>query len=224
MTEKREHKHDYSGGRDKDLAKSDGAFFTRRESAVALARLSIDNIERIDWTSFESVASISVCDPACGDGRLLLAAMERIIELGGADAARAMAQTRLIGMDIDGPCIEAARKMIADALPGLDRNRLSIFQMPHGLMPDGTVRAGSLELLRLDNVFGGEKKRTQVDLFRGEDQTLGAHIIAGPDTWEPWERNGQYWMMMAYSNGWSSIYAGPFSSRDDAEAWPAFGS
>ena len=53
---------------------------------------------------------VTVLDPACGDGRFLVAAARRL-RAAGADVA-------VVGMDIDAGAVGAARRALADALDG----------------------------------------------------------------------------------------------------------
>lgn len=158
-----------AGGRSKEKAKSDGAFFTKPTAAVLLAELSIGGMN-VDWSNEEEVANLKVMDPACGDGTLLLAALGAIIKRAGLKAARAFAQKNLMGIDIDFPSVEAAKDRLMLIYPDLDRDQLSLTTFPHGPMPDGSVRAGAIELLHID--FTGDVHETKALVERPEAGTL----------------------------------------------------
>ena len=63
-----------------DTARYDGSFYTSTAAAVLLASLAIRE-QDADWSDPNSVASLRICDPACGTGTLLMAAAERIRDL-----------------------------------------------------------------------------------------------------------------------------------------------
>jgi SAM-dependent methyltransferase len=90
-----------------DLAdrKQRGAWYTPDDLVrrVVAAAVTPEFVEQCLSTS----AWISIIDPACGDGRFLVAAAERIAILGG--------RTRTIGVDIDRSAVDAARQMLAEA-------------------------------------------------------------------------------------------------------------
>jgi SAM-dependent methyltransferase len=90
-----------------DLAdrKQRGAWYTPDDLVrrVVDAAVTPEFVEQCLLTS----AQISIIDPACGDGRFLVAAAERIAVLGG--------RTRAIGVDIDRSAVDAARQALAEA-------------------------------------------------------------------------------------------------------------
>ncbi len=63
-----------------DTARYDGSYYTSTPAAVLLATLAIRQ-QDIDWSNPNAVASLRICDPACGTGTLLMAAAERIRDL-----------------------------------------------------------------------------------------------------------------------------------------------
>ena len=60
---------------------------------------------------------VTVLDPACGDGRFLLAAARRLRAAGAA-----LDDVTLVGMDIDAAAVAAARRALAESPDCLDRN------------------------------------------------------------------------------------------------------
>ena len=63
-----------------DTAHYDGSFYTSTASAVLLATIALRE-QDCDWSDANAVASLRICDPACGTGTLLMAAAERIRDL-----------------------------------------------------------------------------------------------------------------------------------------------
>lgn len=92
-----------------------GAWYTPPELIELVVCAAIDD----DFVSRASGSSIRIIDPACGDGRFLVAAAARVAALGG--------RSELVGYDIDADAIVDARRALgadarlvrADAL-GLD--------------------------------------------------------------------------------------------------------
>ncbi len=138
-------------------AKSDGAFYTNNISALLLARLALDETF-VDWTDPEAVAKLRIIDPACGTGTLLMAALRTIkarmregASLGeGSDEPlhRTLVEDVLCGLDINRHGIQLAACNLTLGAPSVDYARMNLHTMQHGPQDDGTVRAGSLEILR----------------------------------------------------------------------------
>ncbi|MCY4527853.1 MAG: DEAD/DEAH box helicase family protein [Chloroflexi bacterium] len=139
-------------------AKSDGAFYTNNLSAVMLASLALDN-EFIDWADQEAVRRLRIMDPSCGTGTLLMAALQTIKqrvasrqdgELDDAtsnDLHRRVVEDVLCGLDINQHGVQLAACNMTLGAPTVDYGRMNLVTMPHGPQGDGTVRAGSLEIL-----------------------------------------------------------------------------
>ena len=74
-----------------DTARYEGSYYTSTAAAVLLASLALRERDA-DWSDPNYVASLRICDPACGTGTLLMAAAERIRDLrnavGRADPGR----------------------------------------------------------------------------------------------------------------------------------------
>lgn len=138
-------------------AKSDGAFYTNNISALLLARLALDDAF-VDWTDPLAVAKLRIIDPACGTGTLLMAALRtikaRMREAGslgeGSDESlhRTLVQDVLCGLDINRHGVQLAACNLTLGAPSVDYERMNLQTMQHGPQDDGTVRAGSLEILR----------------------------------------------------------------------------
>ena len=140
-------------------AKSDGAFYTNNLSAIMLARLALRD-DFTDWADEESVSGLRIIDPACGTGTLLMAALRtvkaRVRDSGTTDEkARNVLHRRLVedvlcGLDINQHAVQLAACNLTLGAPTVDYARMNLLTMPHGPQPDGTFKAGSLELLNAD--------------------------------------------------------------------------
>ena len=168
-------------------AKSDGAFYTNNVSALMLARLALDE-EFVDWSDQDVVANLRIIDPACGTGTLLMAALRTIKdrmrerrELPKDDEElmhRMLVEDVLCGLDINRHGVQLAACNLTLGAPTVDYKRMNLHTMKHGPQEDGTVRAGSLEILTAaesDRDLGG-----MVAPLRGLE-SLGSEQVAGGD-------------------------------------------
>ena len=137
-------------------ATSDGAFYTNNLSAIVLARLAFTDTF-VDWSDPEAVGRLRIMDPACGTGTLLMATLQTIKGRVGAsrdvaDEERAALHKHLVedvicGLDINRHGIQLAACNMTLGAPTVDYTRMNLVTMPHGPQADGTVKAGSLEVL-----------------------------------------------------------------------------
>ena len=127
--------------RSADVEKSDGAFFTSPLTAMMLASLTYTR-DWIDYADYDRVSRLRIMDPACGDGELLIASYEvikqRIRDAGGRVPPRLIECFE--GLDIHATSIERAK----------ERGLVNVACVPHGRQPDGSWRAGALDLLLHD--------------------------------------------------------------------------
>ncbi|MYA68238.1 MAG: N-6 DNA methylase [Gammaproteobacteria bacterium] len=137
-------------------AKSDGAFYTNNLSAIVLARLAFPD-DFIDWTDSEAVSNLKVMDPACGTGTLLMAVLRTVKDRVAARNPttteqqnalhRSLVEDVLCGLDINQHGVQLAACNLTLGAPTVDYQRMNLVTMPHGPQSDGSVRAGSLEIL-----------------------------------------------------------------------------
>ena len=137
-------------------AKSDGAFYTNNVSALMLARLALDETFT-DWSDQNRVASLRVMDPACGTGTLLMATLrtikDRMNERGALNESDAevvhscLVEDVLCGLDINRHGIQLAACNLTLGAPTVDYSRMNLHTMKHGPQEDGSMRAGSIEIL-----------------------------------------------------------------------------
>ena len=163
-------------------AKSDGAFYTNNVSALMLARLALDE-SFVDWSDPEAVARLRIIDPACGTGTLLMAALRtiktRMRESGslgeGNDEGlhRILVQDVLCGLDINRHGVQLAACNLTLGAPSVNYSRMNLLTMPHGPQDGGTVRAGSLEILRSRDDGPNRTLFSMASKLSGTD-TLGA--------------------------------------------------
>jgi SAM-dependent methyltransferase len=94
-----------AGVSDRADRKQRGAWYTPDDLVVRVVEAAVtpEFVERCLLKSSE----IRIVDPACGDGRFLIAAAERIVQLGGTAHA--------VGIDIDRSAVEAAQQALARA-------------------------------------------------------------------------------------------------------------
>ena len=173
-------------------AKSDGAFYTNNLSAILLARLAFDR-DFADWSDPEAVAKLRIIDPACGTGTLLMAALQTIKTRAGAvrdlddaeknEQHRTLVEDALCGLDINQHAVQLAACNMTLGAPTVDYARMNLLTMPHGPRPDGSHKAGSLELItaaadHLGLFEAAQPRRTYDDL--GAEQVNESESIRFP--------------------------------------------
>ena len=141
-----------------DTAASDGAYYTKNTAALLLAELALPP-DLLDWGSPDEISKLRVIDPACGTGTLLMAALktikERVLEGRSESEAERIAghlhkdlvENAICGLDINHQAAQLAASNLTLGAPEVDYRRMNVHSMAHGVGPDGTALAGSLELL-----------------------------------------------------------------------------
>ena len=162
-------------------AKSDGAFYTNNVSALMLARLALDE-SFVDWSDPQAVAQLRIIDPACGTGTLLMAALRTIKTrtheghslADGSDERlhRTLVEDVLCGLDINRHGVQLAACNLTLGAPSVNYSRMNLHTLRHGPQDDGSVRAGSLEILRARE-HGPDTLFSMASKLQGTD-TLGA--------------------------------------------------
>ena len=143
-----------------ETARYDGSFYTGPAAAVLLAELAMPErwAPAPDWSDANALARLRVCDPACGTGTLLLAAAraieERFVQSGGRNGGEtlealhlSLVEDVLHGLDINRHAIHLAACMLTLSAPKIDYNKMSLYNMQHGVNGNKEVRAGSLDIL-----------------------------------------------------------------------------
>ena len=134
-------------------AEATGAFYTNNLSALVLARLAID-ADFTDWADDEQIRRLRIMDPACGTGTLLMAALHvlksRSQQADNEDQAelhRGLVENVLCGLDINRHAVQMAACNLTLGAPTVDYRHINLFTLRHGPQTDGTMQAGSLEIL-----------------------------------------------------------------------------
>ena len=138
-----------------DTARYDGSFYTSTAAATLLAALAI-RPDDADWADPDAIASLRICDPACGTGTLLMAAAERIRALRRATGpldeddeillAEEMVERVLWGYDINLTATHMAASTLGMLSPTTQFRRMNIHRTLLGVY-DGQAYLGSLEFL-----------------------------------------------------------------------------
>ena len=138
-----------------DTARYDGSFYTSTAAAVLLASLALRE-QDADWTDPNVVATLRICDPACGTGTLLMAAAERVRDLrnaagkGSAEDEEALGlalvEDVLWGYDSNLTATHMAASTVGMLSPSTQFDRINIHRVRLGVF-DGVPYVGSLEFL-----------------------------------------------------------------------------
>ena len=137
-------------------ARSDSANYTDNVSALMLARLAFSD-GFTDWNNTDGVKRLRIMDPACGTGTLLMATLKTIKDRMGYDnlneeyrdsVHRQLVEDVLYGLDINRHAVQFAACNLTLGAPTVDYKNMNLHTMRHGPQPDGSVRAGSVEILR----------------------------------------------------------------------------
>ena len=155
-----------------DTARYDGSFYTSTSAAVLLAGLALRTDDG-DWSDPNFIASLRICDPACGTGTLLMAAAERIRDLrlaaGPINAeddeylGLHLLEDVLYGFDVNLSATHMAASTLGMLSPATSFRRMNIHRTLLGVY-DGVAYLGSLDFLHGQPRLAGWPSATrQVD-------------------------------------------------------------
>ena len=138
-----------------DTARYDGSFYTSTAAAALLASLALRDKDG-DWSNPNYVASLRICDPACGTGTLLMAVSERIRDLriaagrGDAEDEEALGlllvEDVLWGYDVNLTATHMAASTLGMLSPTTQFSRMNVHRALLGVF-DGQPYLGSLDFL-----------------------------------------------------------------------------
>ena len=163
-------------------AKSDSANYTHNVSAVLLARMALSR-DLTDWSDPDAVGRLRIMDPACGTGTLLMAALQTAKHRMGYEGQdteyKSMIHRRLVddvlcGLDINRHAVQLAACNLTLGAPTIDYSNMHLYTMKHGPQADGTVRAGSVEILRATT--HNDTMRAFIQPLRNVDDLGAEHV------------------------------------------------
>ena len=152
-----------------DTARYDGSFYTSTAAAVLLASLALRQ-DDADWSDPNVVASMRICDPACGTGTLLMAAAERLRDLRAAGGSLDSENEEILGLELVENVLHgydinlSATHMAASTLgmlsPSTQFHRINVHRASLGVY-DGLPYLGSLDFLHGQARLAGWPSATQ---------------------------------------------------------------
>ena len=139
------------------------AFYTSIPASTLLAGLALspDRGHGIDWSDAEAISKLSVVDPACGTGTLLMAAYRQIVqnhtETAPADANnpllyKALVEKVIIGADVVQAAIHLTAATLAAMSPSVRFDQMLLHTFRLGMDVDRKVWLGSLEWLEAPEI------------------------------------------------------------------------
>ena len=151
-----------------DTARYDGSFYTSTAAAVLLATLALRE-EDGDWSDPNYIASLRICDPACGTGTLLMSAAERIRDLRNAAGRANPEDEEYLGL-----------LLVEDVLWGYDVNLTATHMAASTLgMLSPTTRFHSMNIHRtLLGVFEGVPYLGSLEFLSGQARLVNWPSIA----------------------------------------------
>jgi hypothetical protein len=159
------------------------AYYTTPASAALLIGLAITPEKTpadSSWANSDAVKALRIADFACGTGTLLTTAYQRIgqlHELAGGDSEALhseMMANALIGCDVLPAAAHLTASMLSGAHPTITYDRSSILTVAYGLMPNGNIALGSIDLL---------DDQKQIDILDMTAKAVGGMGEKEMETW-----------------------------------------
>ena len=139
------------------------AFYTSIPASTLLAGLALspDRWDGVDWSDAEAISKLSVVDPACGTGTLLMAAYRQIVQNhtaatpAGSDNPflhKALVEKVIIGADVVQAAIHLTAATLAAMSPSVRFDQMLLHTFRLGMDADRKVWLGSLEWLEAPEI------------------------------------------------------------------------
>ena len=163
------------------------AFYTSIPASTLLAGLALapEKWQDIDWGNPEGLAELSIVDPACGTGTLLMAAYRQVVQnhagVSGASTDDSLVHQTLverviIGADVVQAAIHLTAATLAAMSPSVRFNRMQLHTLKLGRDADDRIWLGSLDWL--------VAPETQ-SFFSASEEQLGATSGSGSTVQHP---------------------------------------
>ncbi len=172
------------------------AFYTKIPTSTLLAGLALDSSQwpDVDWSNADSVRRLTVIDPSCGTGTLLMACYQQLADnarrarlvdgetSAETDAAlhRLLIEDVIQGTDVVQAAIHLTAATLAAASPSITFRRMNLHTLPLGADGVNGARLGSLDWLtheRLGSLFSGAVEQVS---GQGEDANREPPIAQRP--------------------------------------------
>ena len=152
------------------------AFYTSIPASTILAGLALspDRWPRVDWTNVEDLEEMSVVDPACGTGTLLMAAYRQIFQNYAASDVptpevnrlhKALVERVLFGADVVQAAIHLTAATLAAMSPTVRFAQMQLHTLFLRIESSGDIQLGSLDWLKAPQAQA---------FFSGSEEQVGA--------------------------------------------------
>ena len=178
------------------------AFYTSIPASTILAGLALspDRWPRVDWTNVEALAEMSVVDPACGTGTLLMAAYRQIFQnYAASDVStpevnrlhQALVERVLFGADVVQAAIHLTAATLAAMSPTVRFAQMQLHTLFMRMESSGDIQLGSLDWLKAPQAqafFSGSEEQVGAKNGNGDivQRPLADLVISNP----PFTRRG----------------------------------
>lgn len=152
------------------------AYYTSIPASTILAGLALspDKWPHVDWTNVEDLEEMSVVDPACGTGTLLMAAYRQIIQnYAASDVStpevnrlhKALVERVLFGADVVQAAIHLTAATLAAMSPTVRFAQMQLHTLFLRIESSGDIQLGSLDWLKAPQAQA---------FFSGSEEQVGA--------------------------------------------------
>ena len=178
------------------------AYYTSIPASTILAGLALspDRWPHIDWTNVEALGEMSVVDPACGTGTLLMAAYRQIFQnYAASDVSttevnrlhQALVERVLFGADVVQAAIHLTAATLAAMSPTVRFAQMQLHTLFLRMESSGDIQLGSLDWLKAPQAqafFSGSEEQVGAKNGNGDivQRPLADLVIVNP----PFTRRG----------------------------------